>query len=173
MSTKLPTPRAKRTPRTTIHANAPLADLLRAVAARVDALGPHLRPPPAPGEELTERERSAKALHDELVAWARSNPDPALTTHAETVIEDFIRTRLTSRDGVTLYTPEKWRARNEKWGNNAVLVVCHENCELNDVFNAETRRDVAALRALEKQLARVGLYSESLTNWATALYPIE
>lgn len=67
------------------------------------------------------------------------------------------------------YGVEEWRARNEKWGNDAVLVIVHDGGDLAPYCNWNYGQ-YKRVEALQECLENIGYYVEQCTSWYSAVY---
>lgn len=67
------------------------------------------------------------------------------------------------------YTPEQWRARGERYGLSAVLIVVHDGGSLAPFF-AYDCEDYSAIEAMENALRAGGYWAEQCTTWYSAIY---
>jgi len=69
------------------------------------------------------------------------------------------------------WTPDEWIARNEKFGKDSLLILCHDGGDLAVMCNWDYGRyDLS--RKLERELRRHGYYYEQCTSWYSAVYRI-
>jgi len=69
-----------------------------------------------------------------------------------------------------LYTPEKWRARGEKYGNDALFTITTEG-ELNHILNyPESKHDFKVIDDFSKFLKKLGVYYEQGHAWSLHFY---
>jgi hypothetical protein len=69
-------------------------------------------------------------------------------------------------------TPEEWSERGENHGLGSVLVVIHDGGNLARFFSYD-HEDYRAIDRMDKALEAVGYYSEQMTTWYSAIFPIQ
>lgn len=72
----------------------------------------------------------------------------------------------------TFYTQEEWRTRLEQWGNDAVMVICHDGGDYAHFFNQDYE-SYSFYNKMDEALRAAGYWPEALTCWATAIYRSE
>jgi uncharacterized protein (TIGR02996 family) len=89
---------------------------------------------------------------------------------AATEILDFLAGEETSYTGgcQTFYSPAEWREREEDFGTDSHLIVCHDGGCLSDVLG--TWGDDEAGERLRQRLHAHGLFVEQCTEWYSAVY---
>lgn len=85
-------------------------------------------------------------------------------------IEEWTKDKAYGGGCRAFYTAEEWRARGEKYGRDAALIVCHDGGDAAPFFNLDYG-SYKAFDAMEKALEKVGYYAEGCTCWYTAIYP--
>ena len=71
------------------------------------------------------------------------------------------------------YSGAEWRERGEAWGNNAVMVICHDGGDFWEILNYDSNfnaRKYTGVNAVSKIADECGVWTEALTGWATAVY---
>lgn len=71
----------------------------------------------------------------------------------------------------TFYSQDQWLARNEQYGNKAVLVIVHDGGDFAPFFNWDYC-DYEAVEAMRVGLEKIGYYVEQCTSWYSAVYAI-
>lgn len=91
---------------------------------------------------------------------------------ADAILALLRRRKATNTGGGRLfYSPAEWRARGEKYGTTAVLIVTHDGGEQAPFFNWDYDNP-KAVEAMRKALESVACYVEQCTSWYSAVYPI-
>jgi hypothetical protein len=102
---------------------------------------------------------------------------PESATFSQRKAMEYIRAFFSKRQRLytggcrSFYTPEQWNAKESADLNvrTAVAVICGDGGEVSYAINS-MKGDVAFYRAFNAHLEAAGLYTESLTCWATAIY---
>lgn len=66
------------------------------------------------------------------------------------------------------YTPAEWKARGERYGDGAVLIVVHDGGSLAPFFNHDYGA-YAMMESMREALATRKLYAEQATSWFTII----
>lgn len=66
------------------------------------------------------------------------------------------------------YSPAEWRAREEDYGADSYLIVCHDGGSLSDILGSWGDADAA--ERLRQRLHVAGLFAEQCTEWYSAVY---
>jgi hypothetical protein len=69
------------------------------------------------------------------------------------------------------YTPEEWTDREELYGQDSELVVCHDGGDAAAYFNYDYEC-YKMMDFMQRELERHGMYAEQCTSWYTAIYKI-
>lgn len=69
------------------------------------------------------------------------------------------------------YSQAEWRARGERYGRDAVLIVVHDGGSLAPLFNLDYEAYKAANK-MNKAIRDAGFVSEICTGWYTAIYDV-
>lgn len=72
----------------------------------------------------------------------------------------------------TYYSPEEWRGRNEQYGTDSVLIVCHDGGDFASMFN-HAYENFDLMEQGRQALAAIGYFAEQCTSWYTAVYAID
>lgn len=67
------------------------------------------------------------------------------------------------------YTPEEWIKRDELYGTNSMLIVCHDGGDMAKFFNY-AYECVNYMEQMRLALKNNGYYAESCTCWYTAIF---
>jgi hypothetical protein len=67
------------------------------------------------------------------------------------------------------YSPKEWKEREEDYGCDSELIVCHDGGDHGDAFSY-SRENYKMMEAMNETLKPLGLYSEPCTCWYTAIY---
>jgi hypothetical protein len=67
------------------------------------------------------------------------------------------------------YSPKEWKEREEDYGCDSELIVCHDGGDHGDAFSY-SRENYKMMEAMNEILKPLGLYSEPCTCWYTAIY---
>ncbi len=68
------------------------------------------------------------------------------------------------------YTPEEWKAKGEKYGLNATLIIAHDGGDLADYFGPMAPDEL--IIKMENALSAIGYYADLCTGWYSAVYPV-
>ena len=69
----------------------------------------------------------------------------------------------------TFYTPEEGKARGEKYGRNALVIVVHDGGDVAPYFNWDYEC-YKMIEGLGEALAKIGCFAEQCTGWYSAIY---
>jgi len=69
------------------------------------------------------------------------------------------------------WTPDEWIARNEKFGTDSILILCHDGGDLAVMCNWDYGQ-YELFQKLEKRLKKHGYYCVQQTSWYSAVYRI-
>ena len=101
---------------------------------------------------------------------------------AAEVIRSFILEELHERasgGGCRLFrSPEEWKARGEKYGQESMLILCYDGGDAGPFFDYDAAVNVFGfgrqaydwIEEMNKRLGRIGLYAEPCTRWYGAVY---
>lgn len=71
----------------------------------------------------------------------------------------------------TLYMPDQWKARGEKYGSNSLFTITTEG-RLNHILNyPESKQDFKVIDDFSEFLKKLGIYYEMGYAWTLHFYP--
>lgn len=87
----------------------------------------------------------------------------------EVIVKLLIDLEQTKTGGCkAFHTPKEW-AKREEYGEDSVLIVCHDGGDLSYVFNVD-KGGASLFDKMTKVLNKSGFYPEPCTSWYTAIY---
>jgi len=123
------------------------------------------------GFPLDERTIRDLMLRKEPAASLGASTDPALEWKRRAV-EQYLRSHDLSHDS-HVYTQEEWRARNERYGNDAVLTIVTEGPLYALLNRGDWETAARELEEFNRFLETLGLWYELGYAWSVHLYPRE
>lgn len=69
------------------------------------------------------------------------------------------------------YSPKEWRERGESYGQQSVLILCHDGGDLAPLCNWDYEC-YKSMEAFKDFLRQKGFYVEQCTSWYSAVYPL-
>lgn len=107
--------------------------------------------------------------------WGTEQPTPELARISQAVLDaatEALGEPPSTGGCVTFFTPEEWKARNEVYGCNSRLIICHDGGDFAPLINLDYEQYTLHDKfdeALKRRLPE--LYIEPCTCWYAALYP--
>ena len=83
--------------------------------------------------------------------------------------EQVLGTKVFTGGCRAFYSPKEWRAREEEYGCNSVLVVVHDGGDLAPFFNYSYGVH-SFIDRMSDALSSLGLFAENCTGWYSAIY---
>nr|WP_296774217.1 hypothetical protein [Rhodococcus sp. (in: high G+C Gram-positive bacteria)] len=71
--------------------------------------------------------------------------------------------------GGKFYSPAEWKARDERYGTDSLLVITHDGGDHAAAFNPDYE-DYALMQALSTRLADSNVFVEQCTSWYSAVH---
>jgi hypothetical protein len=87
------------------------------------------------------------------------------------LIQQFLAEKgLTGTGGQRVFwSPEEWKERGEKYGQDSILVITHDGGDHAPAFNWDYC-NYELLEALQNRLVLQGMFVEQCTGWYSAVY---
>jgi hypothetical protein len=70
----------------------------------------------------------------------------------------------------SFYSPQEWKSRGERYGDNSHLIVVYDGGDLSYIFNGSYCS--SKYQEMQLELRKANLYFEECTCWYSAIYSI-
>lgn len=84
-------------------------------------------------------------------------------------IVEVLRKARAKPGGRTFYSPAEWEERGEKYATGSQLVVVYDGGDVGRFFEYDWN-DYKGIEKMVAALEKIGMYSESGTNWYSGVY---
>lgn len=78
---------------------------------------------------------------------------------------------LSSGGCVVFYSPEEWKARGERYGRDAELIIVYDGGD-HGMYFSHSYECYEAIEKMRLALEKVGVYTEECTHWYSGVYSI-